>query len=88
MYATMNPQAKGRLTKDEGDKFFLTNREGQRFNIDPTVGILWKLCDGQTHIKQITDTYKQLLGISVDSEIVRGNLESTLLQLRQNKLVD
>lgn len=84
----MIPQAKGRLTKDEGDKFFLTNRDGQRFNVDPTVGILWKLCDGQTHIKDITETYKQLLGISVDAQIVQGNLENTILQLRENNLVD
>jgi len=84
----MQPKCVGRLVKNERDDFILINPEGRRFVVDPTLGILWKLCTGSRHIDDITSRYKSLLGLSVPDELVKNNLLAALTQLRGNGLVD
>jgi hypothetical protein len=82
------PKARGRMVKDSQGNFVIKSREGRQFIVCPTVGILWKLCNGTRSFDQIVESYKQHLGMTLGTEFVKENLHLTLLDLRSKGLLE
>lgn len=76
-YETAMPQGVGSVVKQEDGSLILMNEHEQGFMVNQAIIDFWKLCNGQTKITDLVNSFAQITGFQ------RGQVEKEVIQLIQ-----